>query len=427
MKINMGSDFDSAALPNFLLTYYRRLFPYKPYCKWLSYGQNASETFVKREFAFILEGDAYLRHHSYADQADFEKAVLAILPHKIDIGAVFNHRPKNHKIVKDYDAVQRELVFDIDMTDYDDIRTCCSGGSMCNKCWKFIVIAVKVLDKALKDDFGFKHRLWVFSGRRGVHCWVCDETARKLSPQGRSSVAEYLTLVVGGSNQVKKVNLKKKCIHPSIKRASKIIKDFFADLVEEQGWLNSAEQWTEILKLVPEEEVRSAIEKDFLNSKQGSVQTRWRKLLFRFDPPSTDKWKPPPANCKWLLQEIMLQMAYPRLDVNVTKGLNHLLKSPFCVHPKTGKIAVPFDAKDVENFNPDTVPRIDQIIAELSEKKEADSEDSENTDGQKRKTLAYKDTKLGKYILYFEEFVDELNSAQKPNDKKRSHGESMDF
>jgi DNA primase catalytic subunit len=37
------------------------------------------------------------------------------------------------------------------------------------------------------------------------------------------------------------------------------------------------------------------------------------------------------------VEELILNQLYPRIDINVSKGMNHLLKCPFCVHPKSSK------------------------------------------------------------------------------------------
>lgn len=57
----------------------------------------------------------------------------------------------------------------------------------------------------------------MFSGRRGIHCWVSDYEARTLDSPGRAAVADYMCLIVGGDSQSKKVNLGGDYLHTSIR------------------------------------------------------------------------------------------------------------------------------------------------------------------------------------------------------------------
>ena len=56
-------------------------------------------------------------------------------------------------------------------------------------------------------------------------------------------------------------------------------------------------------------------------------------------------------------QEFVFKIEFEtvRLDIAVSKGMNHLLKAPFVIHPKTGRVCVPFRITKVDSFDPEKV------------------------------------------------------------------------
>uniref|UniRef100_A0A3P9MHA4 DNA primase n=1 Tax=Oryzias latipes TaxID=8090 RepID=A0A3P9MHA4_ORYLA len=421
------SDYDPACLPDLLPLYYRRLFPFSQYYRWLNYGGVQKNYFQNREFSFTLKDDIYVRYQSFSTQNELEKEMQKMNPYKIDIGAVYSHRPNQHNTVKSgsFQALEKELVFDIDMTDYDDVRTCCSAADICSKCWTLMTIAIHILDRALREDFGFQHLLWVYSGRRGVHCWVCDEAARKLSAAGRSAVAEYLSLVKGGEETVKKVVLTDP-IHPFISASLEVVEKYFLEYaVQEQDILGRKECVDKVLALVPED-VRNELQTKMKSVKQPEKLWKMIKNEAKNKQGTVKKGQ-------HFEKEIMLQYCYPRLDVNVSKGVNHLLKSPFSVHPKTGRISVPIDLKEVDSFDPFLVPTISRICEELDrprteEEKSEESQDKENQRDavETRKMRDYKRTSLAKYVKYFDSFLDGMTRSWK-GELLRKSDDQMEF
>jgi len=67
------------------------------------------------------------------------------------------------------------------------------------------------------------------------------------------------------------------------------------------------------------------------------------------------------------MEDIILQYTWPRIDAEVSKHRNHLLKAPFCVHPKTGRVCVPVDPTRIEEFDPAKVPTVGQLLKEIDE------------------------------------------------------------
>ncbi|XP_071943407.1 DNA primase small subunit-like [Antedon mediterranea] len=400
--------YSSDDLPELLAIYYRRLFPFGPYYRWLSYGCIPKTYFSHREFSFTLKDDIYIRYQSFSNEQELEKEILRCCPHKIDIGAVYTHRPKDHKTVKAaaFQAQEKELVFDIDMTDYDDVRNCCQGADICLKCWPLMTIAIKIVNRALREDFGFEHILWVYSGRRGVHCWVADASARKLSQNARSAIADYLSVVKGGENKTKKVHLTKDNLHPLLNEAKKVIDSYFNEYaIEKQGIVTGKDNLKKVLQLIQVDNLKVKIAKEVLQmTDPADIWNRIITMVQEEHAKTSDK------KLKHCIAEIKMQYCYPRLDVNVSTGVNHLLKSPFCVHPKTGRVCVPMDVDKLDEFDPTSVPIVSELCDEINQKFKEMQSTGEDVPKQK-KVKDYKTTRMAGSVEIFEKFVKRLEAT----------------
>lgn len=126
----------------------------------------------------------------------------------------------------------------------------------------------------------------------------------------------------------------------------------------------------------------------------------------------------------------MLEYTYPRLDIEVSKKLNHLLKSPFVVHPGTGNVCVPIDISSeraLEAFDPTTVPTVQGLLAEIDAWSSSSPEGKENGGGSLQD---WEKTSLKPYVEYFRSFVVALMKDERDPTVKREREEgagAMEF
>lgn len=321
------------------------------------------DALYKREFA--LEGKFYKRYIEAVDGKALHKAMIT-MPElsSLHIGPVCNGAVSLlRKGLTCPD--RRELIFDIDLTDYEflDLHTRDEAGNevvsleACDAAWGFAAVGIFFLRYLLREHFGFEEFLIIYSGRRGVHLWVLDGKAMAASDEVRAAIATALNL---------ELTKDKKRATPAMLRMVEVYdlwesaEDAFLDLIVNSSYLESFANLEDLVDRIDlkHDGMRNLVDDAF---GQETTKEKWQFIEERV-------WSIAKQH-DWMqsrLRETMLGFVWPRLDFNVTKAKNHLIKAPFVAHPKTGRIAVPIDPDNYYSFDPRTVPTLSNLGTEHS-------------------------------------------------------------
>lgn len=318
--------------------YYQKLFPFDLMCELLTASPTMPLT--HREFALFFQRDGVLkcqRRIAFENRDKFLRRVLATDPLTIDIGAVHAVPPQHLRCLNSSNVrTRRELVFDLDLCDYDEVRFCSCVKSekktSCENCWLFVDIAVQIMDFLLENKFGLVHRFWVFSGSKGVHCWVLDSTAVGFSKEMRQYICNYLEF--SQETDFFECPLLRRCY-------DEIVFPFFRERVFPYVPRNAM---LDHLVYYAKRFLTSEVQ-DFLQTAiaSGDALSTCVEKLDRFTKGAFSRLHYPVFIFRFLA---------PRLDQNVTVSPNHLLKSPFAVHKHTQALALPMSSAEIRRFVP---------------------------------------------------------------------------
>jgi DNA primase catalytic subunit len=266
----------------------------------------------------------------------------------------FMDRSSEAKTVAAFEG--QEFCFDFDLKDWGKRRSylCnCSEKQICDTCWLLAEITAAMCDVLLTAEVGLGPMLCVASGGKGFHLWWGSPQARQLDTQARLALIDQLF---------------RRWQHPSGPFAKKALEKAKACL--KKTWVTGGVVRRALLadsasRLASYLRDQARVEKphfDWLETKgleklQPSARshTQWKHF----------------AQCvgETRATHILAELFWPVVDAAVTIGRGHLLKVPFSIHARSGKVALPL--LSIQKRRPSELPTVHQIVEESQ--KEASS------------------------------------------------------
>lgn len=201
-----------------------------------------------------------------------------------------------------------------------------------------------------------------------------------------------------------------------------MLKDHFQhDILEDQDPWAKPEKAERLLQLLPDMALNDALRRKWDAAPGRSSASKWADIDILAKTGASKS-----LDGKSLLeakQDIVLEYTYPRLDVEVSKKQIHLLKSPFVIHPGTGRVCVPIDTKRLTKFDPLGIPTVTDLLREI------DEFDGYQVNGEeeKEKVQDYEKTSLKPYVDYFRAHVGALLIEEKGVKREREEENAMEF
>ncbi len=329
------NDAQITELSDLLKTYYRHHYSPENLFRLIS-----EKSFRRREFGFDILGSHFVRNRSFQKPEHLKEYLYTFSVAGAYLGGEYSSplrakRGKREAItIHDAEWVGRELIFDLDINEYDPVRTCgCKGKNACNICWGLLQDASRIIDETLREDFGFEQIYWLFTGGRGYHCWVTDPKAFVLDHEQRAGIVGYMQLIHDplGEQRVEDISINGEQLRKRIFRilAQKFILEAPSSAFEEIG----------IKKKALETLRAKAIAFEQLDNYYSII----------------------PSKAKDSFLPQLIKYRYPRIDHKVTIDVKRLIRLPESVHIRT-KLLCQF-VKDPSEFMLEEAKSLEDIVS----------------------------------------------------------------
>tara|TARA_Y100000389_G_scaffold202253_2_gene247028 strand:+ start:8146 stop:9828 length:1683 start_codon:yes stop_codon:yes gene_type:complete len=333
--------------------YYEHHFPRDAFCALLSRKWLGGCQLHRREIALDLHNGAFLRTQSVSSPHELLRLFRSKRPAKVHTGAVFSDNPSFKKRGVYVQPTHRELVFDIDINDYAAYGVDADDLDACNAAWPLVAFGLHVVKLVLKRHFGFANGIVVYSGRRGAHLTIFDKRACELSDEARSAIVAMLQ--PGGSAEKPHFDplVRAPCFARIFKENVLVFFESTCILPRREGGLgvlDTERDRQDFLEIFTYREKVRPLRVSGMNPSEAWWCIKEYVRDARFSDSAERAFK-----------RAVLTYTWPRLDANVSKQTNHLLKAMFSVHPKTGLVCVPVG--NVATFKPERCPSVAGLVA----------------------------------------------------------------